>query len=77
MLNCLKYKYKFNFYNIAKKYNFEQFKEKPKRHFLVTYKFFASNNENEIDIKLNNKQCKYIYLIYFKYKLNFIDNDKN
>ena len=58
MHNIVKYKYKFNFSYITKKdFNFDQFKEKPKRHFLVTYKFLESNKENQIELKLNDKQC--------------------
>jgi hypothetical protein len=28
-----------NFYKIGRKFNFDQFKERPKRHFVLLYKF--------------------------------------
>jgi hypothetical protein len=31
--------FKNNFYKIARKYNFDQFKDRPKRHFVLLYKF--------------------------------------
>jgi hypothetical protein len=31
--------FKSTFYKVFKKYNFDQFKERPKRHFVLLYKF--------------------------------------
>jgi len=63
MLNFLKNKTHFNF-NIIKTtkklFNFEQFRERPKRHFVLTYRFLVSKDQKEVDLKFNNKQCSYI-----------------